>query len=431
MTASTNTKGALRQTRPNYALLLLTAVFALGLLDRVIFNVLLDPIRQEFHLSDSEIGLLSGFGFVIFYSGMTFPIAQLADRKNRKIIIVSGITLWSAMTAFSGFSANILQLTLARIMVGFGESMGTAPAHSLLSDFFPKEKRSKAFSIYSGGLHLGMLLGYLIAGVIGELLGWRYAFLIAGIPGLILALIIRFTMKEPSRGNSEYRYKPKENKYSTNKALKDIFACKSYRIILVATTMGAYVIYSMSTWEATFLRRIYDFDGRQIGLIVGLVKGLCGLTGAILGAFFANKFGKKSDKHMMRIPAIATFLCAIASILFLFSVNATMAIVGLGTMTFFLAFHIGISWSFAQSVTKVEVRTLAAAVLTICCNLIGHGFGSLIPGFINDLLSESYGIDAIRYSLLSASAIALLSGMLYWRLSYCIESDMNKIQINA
>ncbi|UZT96026.1 MFS transporter [Chryseobacterium fluminis] len=417
----------LSRTKPNYALLLLTLVFALGLLDRVIFNVLLDPIREEFHLSDTIMGLLSGFAFVAFYSAMTFPIARLADRYNRRNIIVTGLTIWSAMTAFSGLVTNILQLTIARILVGFGESMGSAPGHSLLSDFFPKHERPKAFSIYSGGLHLGILLGYIIAGLIGQMLGWRYAFFFAGVPGLLLALIIRLTMKEPIRGSSEEHYELKGLKIPLRTAVKDIFRQPSYRLVLIATTMGAFVIYAFSTWEATFLRRIYHFDGIQIGLIVGTVKGGTGLAGAFLGGWLCNTCGKKNYRYILQIPAIATFLCAASSLIFLFSDNSTMAIIGLGITTFFLAFHIGVAWGVAQTVTRVEVRTLAAAILTISCNLIGHGLGSSVPGFFNDLLSETYHVNAIRYSLLSATGVALLSGLIYWRASHHIEKDINSL----
>jgi len=418
----------LGQTQPNYALLLLTLVFALGLLDRVIFNVLLDPIREEFHLSDTVMGLLSGFAFVAFYSAMTFPVARLADRYNRRNIVVTGLTIWSAMTAFSGLVANTLQLTIARIMVGFGESMGSAPGHSLLSDFFPKEKRPKAFSIYSGGLHIGILLGYIIAGLVGQMLGWRYAFFFAGAPGLILALIIRLTMKEPLRGSSEEHYKLKEHGIPLKEALKDIFSRQSYLLVLIATTMGAFVIYALSTWEATFLRRIYHFNGKQIGLIVGVVKGGTGLAGAFLGGWLSNTFGKKDYKYILQIPAIATFLCAAFSLVFLFSTNAAMAIIGLGMTTFFLAFHIGVSWGVAQTVTRVEVRTLAAAILTISCNFIGHGFGSSVPGFFNDLLSETYSVNAIRYSLLSATGVAWLASIIYWKASGLLRKDINTIE---
>jgi len=192
-------------TSARYALAILTAIYSLNFLDRTVINILIDPIKHDYHLSDTVMGFISGFGFVILYSILAAPVARWADRGNRRSIITGGLILWSGMTALGGIARNALQLTLSRFGVGIGEAAGTAPSASMISDLFPGNKRSTAMSIYQLGPVIGGFLGAFIGGWINHYYGWHDAFLVAGIPGLVVAIVFRFTVKEPVRGSSEQR----------------------------------------------------------------------------------------------------------------------------------------------------------------------------------------------------------------------------------
>ena len=194
-----------------YALGMLTLIYSLNFLDRTVITILIDPIKRDYHLSDKMMGFISGFGFVIMYSILAAPVARWADRGNRRSIITWGLVLWSGMTALAGIARNALQLTLSRFGVGVGEAAGTAPSASMISDLFPGETRSSAMSIYQLGPVFGGFLGAFIGGWVNQYYGWHDAFLVAGVPGLLVALLFRFTVKEPARGHSE----PKKVKHRT------------------------------------------------------------------------------------------------------------------------------------------------------------------------------------------------------------------------
>jgi predicted MFS family arabinose efflux permease len=412
-------------TPPRYVLLILTLVFAFSFLDRVIFNVLLEPIRREFDLSDTVMGLLSGFAFVAFYTLLSFPVSRWADRGDRRTIVSLGLVLWSAMTTFSGLVTSVTQLALARIFVGVGESTGSAPVHSLLSDYFPKEKRTRAFGVFSGGLHVGVLLGYLIGGLVGQALGWRAAFFVAGVPGLLLALLLRLTVQEPVRGQVDAAAVERVPE-SLGKSIRQLFRSRTYRLVVLGGTLGAIVVYALNTWEATFLRRLHGFDGRQIGLVAGVIKGLAGLGGALLGGYLVQRFSRVDERNVLRFPAYATGLAGGLLLLFLFGTSTPLALVGLGGFTFLIAVHIGVLWGVAQTVSPVRHRALAAAVLTSSSNLIGHSLGSSVPGILNDVLKPSYGDEAIRYSLLVAGGVAVLTGFVLWRAATSVATDARR-----
>jgi predicted MFS family arabinose efflux permease len=413
-------------TPPRYVLLILTGVFAFSFLDRVIFNVLLEPIRREFGLTDTLMGLLSGLAFVAFYTLLSFPVSRWADRGNRRNIVSLGLVLWSAMTTFSGLVTSVAQLAAARILVGVGESTGSAPVHSLLSDYFPKSKRTRAFGFFSGGLHLGVLLGYLIGGLIGGWLGWRAAFFVAGVPGLLLALLLRLTVREPVRGGVDAVVSDAVPE-PLGASLRQLFAARTYRLVVLGGTLGAFVVYALNTWEATFLRRLHGFDGRQIGLVAGVIKGLAGLAGALLGGYLVQRFSRIDERNGLRLPAVATGAAGLVLLLFIWGTSTPLALVGLGGFTFLIAVHIGVLWGVAQTVSPIRHRALAAAVLTSSSNLIGHSLGSSLPGVLNDLLRPAYGDAAMRYSLLLASGVAVLTAVVLWRASASVGTDARRV----
>src|SRR6187399_851976 len=218
----------------NYVLAMLTLVYVFNFIDRQLLVILQESIKKELHLSDTQLGMLSGFTFAIFYVTLGIPIARLADRTNRKNTVAVSLGLWSAMTAFSGLARNFIQLLLARIGVGIGEAGGSPPAHAMISDYFPPQKRSTALSVYSTGIYFGVLIGFLMGGYLNEHLGWRTAFFAVGIPGIIFSLLFYFTVKEPKRGATDLKTIESGETHSLGKVLKQLYSIKTFVFLSLA-----------------------------------------------------------------------------------------------------------------------------------------------------------------------------------------------------
>lgn len=278
----------------NYTLFILTTVYVFNFVDRQILVILQESIKQELNLSDTQLGLMSGFTFAIFYVSFGIPIARLADKGNRRNIIAVSLTIWSAMTALSGAAQNFIQLLLARIGVGIGEAGGSPPAHSIISDLFPAKKRATALAIYSTGISIGILIGFLLGGWIDQYFGWRTAFLVVGIPGILFALILRFTIKEPPRGLSEKGNAIVDQHHS----MKDVFRLlrekRSFRYIALGAGLAAYVSYTATSWLPPFMARVHGMGSGEIGTWLSLIFGIGSGLGYFMGGVsYRSTFEKR------------------------------------------------------------------------------------------------------------------------------------------
>ncbi|MDX1649156.1 MAG: MFS transporter, partial [Myxococcota bacterium] len=261
-----------------YALAVLFVVYVANFVDRQILAIVLDDVKAELAVSDTLMGLLSGPAFVVFYTVAGIPIARLADRGSRRTLIACGLALWSAMTALCGLARTYPQLLLARIGVGVGEAAGTPPSHSLLSDLFPAERRATALSIYAMGIYVGVMFGYLAGGFVREAFDWRTAFLVVGLPGIPLAILVRATLREPSRGASDGR--ADEPTPPLREVVRFLATRRAFVWVTVAACFQSLSGYSILAWAPSFLRRVHDMDPSEAGLSIGLVTGLGGAFGA-------------------------------------------------------------------------------------------------------------------------------------------------------
>src|SRR6202045_2464401 len=264
--------------RRYYVLGLLTAVYALNFLDRTIFNVLIEPIKQEFTLSDTTMGLLAGFGFVLFYSLLGIPIARIADRLNRRNIVAIAFAFWSAMTFLCGMAQSVASLALARIGVGIGESAGTPASQSMVADLFDKDERPRPLGAYAIGTYLGVFLGYFIGGYVNQHYGWRMAFLSAGLPGIALAAVLWLTVSEPKRGAMAETFKPEP----IGPTLGFLVSQQSFVIVLIGFCLTTYTNYATATWIPPFLARVHHLSSAEIGTYAGTFKGLFGMAGTLI-----------------------------------------------------------------------------------------------------------------------------------------------------
>src|SRR3954469_11017306 len=265
--------------RRYYVLGLLTIIYALNFLDRTIFNVLIEPIKKEFQLSDTMMGLLAGFGFVLFYSLLGIPIARIADRLNRRNIVAVAFAFWSAMTTLCGMASSVATLAMARIGVGIGESAGTPASQSLVADLFGKNERPRAPGIYAIGTYLGVFLGYFIGGYVNQHYGWRMAFFTAGLPGIALAAVLWLTVSEPKRGAMAESFTPQ----SIGPTLGFLASQRTFVIVLIGFCLTTYTNYATSAWIPPFLARVHHLSSVEIGTYAGTFKGLCGMAGTLVG----------------------------------------------------------------------------------------------------------------------------------------------------
>ena len=401
----------------NYVLGMLTLVYVFNFVDRQLLVILQESIKKELRLSDTQLGLLSGFTFAIFYVTMGIPIARLADKGNRRNIVTASLGLWSLMTAFSGMARNFIQLLLARIGVGVGEAGGSPPAHAMLSDYFPANKRSTALSIYSTGIYFGILIGFLMGGYLNQRLGWRVAFFAVGIPGIIFGLLFYTTVREPRRGATdvgEVRTAADEAP-SFGKVLKVLYSSKTFVFLALATGLHVFCIYGLLNWAPSFLARIHGMKNSQIGALLGPIFGIGGAVGSFAGGFLTDRYGKKDKRLYLRIPAYAILLSIVFAAGALFLRSTLLSIACLGCCASLHSMYLGPSVAVAHSLVPASMRALTSAVLFLVLNLIGLGFGPLVVGIISDRLAPALGVESLRWGMSIIIPVSLASVVLFFK----------------
>ena len=387
------------KTQARTALGILSVVYAFNLLDRQILSMLLVPIKQDLGISDTALGFLTGTSFALFYATAGIPIARWADRGTRTHVIAIGLALWSVATAASGLARTFCHLALARVLVGVGEAAGSPPAHSLIADYFPPERRARSIALYTMGASVGIGLGYALGGWLSESVGWRMSFLIVGLPGVALALVVRFVMVEPPRGVIEGRSADGEQP-PISVALRTLMQIRTYRQIAIATALYNLASYGFMMWIPTFLTRVHDMGRSESGAWLGLIAGGCGLTGAYCGGWLADYGAKRDRRWLVWLPACAGILTTPFIFAFLLVDSGEAALLCYAPIAFLSASWSAPTYAVVQGLVSLRMRAMASAVLLFILNLIGLGLGPQFVGILNDVLDSRYGAEAIRYSLL-------------------------------
>lgn len=382
-----------------YVLILLMLTYMMSFMDRQILSILIEDIGNDFTLNDTQRGLLMGLAFSVFYAALGIPVAWLADRASRKNIIAVSVTIWSLATALCGAASGFWSLFAARIGVGIGEAGGTPPAHSILGDYFKKSELTRALSIYSVGPSLGAALGLFAGGWLADQFGWRTAFVVVGLPGIILGTVVYLTVKEPQRGN----FVEKETKAIKSQSLREsfmsLFKQPAYIGAVGGHTFQYISSYILMSWAAVIMIRTFGASLSEVGLLLGLGVLFGSPPGMLLGGFLSDKLGYRDARWMAWIPAIALLLVIPFYLGAMFASN-------IGTMALFIgigSFFIGVSYApnigIIQTSVKPGQRALASAFLLLLANIIGMGFGPLISGWLSDLLKPSYGASSINLAV--------------------------------
>ncbi|MDG1125300.1 MAG: MFS transporter [Pseudomonadales bacterium] len=419
-----------------YALGILLIGYIINFVDRSILSLLLEPIKLELALTDSQLGFLGGLAFAVFYTFLGIPIAALADRRSRVKILAVSMVIWSAMTAICGLANNFLTLLLARIGVGVGEAGASPPSHSLISDYFPIETRATALSIYALGIPLGTMIGSFVGGWGADTVGWRYTFFLVGVPGIIFAFIVWFTLREPPRGMSDIKLDaPSAPPINTappppvSTVLKLLWSKTSFRHLAFAAGLHAFVSYGAGTWNAPFFIRIHEMSLTDIGSILALIAGI-GAIGTFFGGYISDKLSDRTDdkRWYFWVPGIAT-LVMVPFQLVAYLYGGVWAVVASLMMVAVLGnAYLGPSFAMTQALVSLRMRAVASAILLFVLNLIGMGLGPYFVGVLSDILTPDFGIYSIRYAMCAAVLVNVWAACHYFIGARTMRGDLADTQ---
>lgn len=396
----------------HYALAILTITYVFNFVDRQLLAILLEPIKNEFGVSDTAMGLLYGLAFSLFYATLAIPIARLADRSNRRNILAVAAGLWSIMTVACGFAMNFWQMLAMRIGVAVGEAGGVPPSQSMVNDLYPPEQRARAMAVFSSATFIGTIVAMVGGAYIAQKYGWRMTFLVVGAPGVLLALIIRFTIAEPKRGAWDEPSKQpelKQEQLGLIETFKSMWHTPSLRYLILGCASAGLGGYALGYWAPAFMMRVHGVSIMQAGIMIGGLGAVAGLTGSIFGAWLCDRFAKNNRNWLLYIPAISLIISMPMLVFFLmFPESSTFTlgehIIPTTIIIYCVASFIGSWWAAPTYVAVQELvapnqRTLACAILLFTMNLIGFGLGPLFVGIFSDLLTPTYGNDGVRYAL--------------------------------
>ncbi len=393
--------------RRTMTLALLTLVYFFSFMDRQILSILLEAIKADLKLSDTQLGLLSGLVFAVFYATLGIPIARLADRSSRRNIIAVSLAVWSVMTAACGLAQNFVQLMLARIGVGVGEAGSGPPSHSIIADLYPPDKRASAMAIYSLGVLLGGGLGVMIGGNVAALYGWRAAMFVVGIPGILLAVIVRFAMVEPRRGLSDVaRVAEQEAHPSLADGVASIWRSAPARHLIAAITLTSLVGYALTGWGPSFMQRSLGYSMREVANYVALPAAFVGATSALIGGKLADRAARRHGVYAQSWVVVAMKAIGFPFAIAFYFVDVPALALGCYFVSYiFAGAYIGPTFAMIQHLAPLRLRATWAALSLLTINLIGLGLGPFLVGQLSDWLKPEFGGESLRWAMLGVSLL--------------------------
>jgi predicted MFS family arabinose efflux permease len=416
----------------NYVLGVVLLVMIFNIVDRTITAILLDDIKPELGLSDRQLGLLLGPAFAVVYTIASLPISHWADRGVRRSIVALGLLAWSAATALTALVSNFGQLLAARMAVGIGEAAGSAPSQSMITDYVPAERRARALSVVSLGAIAGLAVGQIAGGWLGEWYGWRAAFVMVGLPGIAVALLVRLTVREPVRSGGAAG--------SFLDAVRYMLALPSFRWILVCGSLALIASMGRNLWEPTFLRRVYRYEPGTAGTWYFLIGPLPAAFGIYLGARLGDWLGSRDARWYLWVAVIGQILATPLQTAFVLwpehqvvspgdalpeiPVAFLFSIVGAVLGSLFTAPLLAVTLTLVQP----AMRAKAAAIATATHSLFGHGLGPYLVGEVSAQLTPTYGVYALRYALLVATLMPLVSALFFWLAARTVREDIARLR---
>ena len=430
--------------RTHLSLALLALVYIFSFIDRQVLSILLEPVKQEFGASDTEMGLLTGLAFGLIYAMLGVPVGRLADTRNRRNIVALCCGIWSLATAACGVATQYWHMLLARMSVAVGEAGGMAPSVSIVSDLYPPKMRSFAISLFMMGPNLGTLLGLVIGGMVAQHYGWRSVFLAFGIPGVILALLVYFFVKEPARGAYE-SIKPAAQdsapRESMFRQIRRLLGMAPLRYICIACGVAGIAGYGYGVWAPSFFMRIHGMSISHAGLVFGLASGLGAVFGAMFCGWLSDRLTQRDSRWQLRLAAMGTFCAVPAGVaVFFWPVSDFWTVAGIKVpyaMAFALLFGFFASWfatlsysAVSQMVTAAE-RSVASALLNLFMTLLGVGLGPLVTGILSDYFARTHGSEGLRWALMGVTSLLVITSLFFALAIRPYKQRLQQLQMNA
>jgi predicted MFS family arabinose efflux permease len=406
----------------HYALGILTAISAAQALDRTVLSVLLEPIKQELKLSDSEMGLVIGLGFAIFYAGFGLPLARIADRRSRIALLSVCLTLWSGMTGIAGFARDFTHLFLARIGVGIGEAGCSPAAQSLIGDLYPADRRAFAVSVYQAGNILGGSAGLAITAAIAAQWGWRVALVATGAIGIPLALLAYLTVREPIRGAMGATPPPAATE-DTRAVIAALLRRRPLLHLILGLAIAVFGAYGLAQWMPAFYVRLHHLSIGQVGLYVGGIGAIAGVAGTLFGGSALTRLAPRDHRWELWWPA-SVFVGSIPFWLIAFSADDWRVALGAQLVAGFISGSGGgVALSAMQSYTEPHRRATAAALLLILSSILGMGIGPVLVGAVSDLLAARFGTASLRYALMGSTGLFAWASLHFWLAAHAAPAE--------
>jgi MFS family permease len=413
----------------HYVLGALTLCYVINTVDRSqILAASLQAIKKEFAASDFQMGVLTGIPFAVFYSFMGIPIAAWADRSNRRNVLTLAVASWSAMTAVFGMAVNYTMLFAARVGTAVGEAGGSPPSHSLISDYFPKSRRGTAFSIYALGVPIGTSLGAAFGGWGNQNLGWRMTFILAGVPGIVIALLLWLTVQEPPRGLSDgvsRAFGDRAPVPGMFEVLRTLWQRRSFRHLTLAAALHSVVWYASGAFNNAFLQRSHHMSVAEAGYWIAVLSGIAGF-GTFLGGFAADRLSTRFNdrRWYLWVPGIATLLCVPFQFIAYLSPDRAVVLPSFVGLMFMAAVFFGPSFAMTQALATLRMRSVATSLLLFIQTLIGNGLGPSVTGLISDLLAPSFQQNSLRYALVAIGVVNVWAALHYLLSGRTLRQDL-------
>lgn len=431
MTTGTGTPAASTAYR-NYVLFILVLVNTINFVDRMAISVLSPAIQAEFQVSNTMLGMVMGIAFTAFYATLGFPIARLLDRRRRNVLLAGVLAIWSGMTALCGAAANFAMLFLCRVGVGIGEAGAGPASHSLIGDYFRKLDRPAAIGIFSLGVPLGNFLGIYLGGLLVGVIGWRWTFVALGAPGLLLALVVWLTVREPQRGGmddaADLALIQQDKDLPLGETVKQLWSSPTFRIMSFSAAPSALCGYGMNMWMPQFLGRIHGLEPAQYSLLLGTALGVGGGLGAILGGTLTGRAAARDPRAFLTLPALTMLIFAGALLLAVWTPILWVVYAAVTLAAFTQFFLMGPFFAVVQRLAPLRGRAVATAFFFFILATIGIGIGPVYVGAMNDLLGRFFGdAEGLRLALMTLPVISVVAGAIAWLGRKAVDQDAQRI----
>jgi len=404
---------------------LLMLILAFNFVDRTALGLAVQGIKFDLGLSDTQMGFIGGIGFALVYSTIGIPIARYCDRGNRVLVIVVTTVLWSAAVALCGLVASFSELLLIRVLVGIGEAGCVPSANSLIADYFSRDERPRAVSIYMQGIPLSLLLGYIAGGWLNQIYGWRVMFLAIGLPGLVLALAAWAFLKEPRADGSAARL-PAAARAPLMHVLRALWMIKTFRQLLYFFSVQFIFSYGVLEWTPAYFERSFGLKSGALGSWLAIIYGLGGILGTYLVGEWATRYAPSNEARQLKGLAVMQCVCTVLNgfvYVPALTPNAYWALLWLALSTVTGMMN-GPVFAVIQTLVPENMRATAVAVLYLFANLFGLGLGPWMTGALSDALRPWAGEESLRYALLIVAPLSLVGAALLWRAGRVVTSDL-------